>query len=87
MLNMVIKHFTLLLFIGLVWGQSSWEDKLFKELDMKIEDKGLDVLSEREWTYYQIKSEECAHEKKVSKTFGTKSSKIEKLLNHRLKKI
>ena len=44
---MVIKHFTLLLFIGLVWGQSSWEDKLFKELDMKIEDKGLDALSER----------------------------------------
>ena len=80
------RYLSLLLFIGLACGQSPCEDKLFKELNIKIEDKGLDVLSEREWTYYQIKSEECAHEKKVSKTFGTKSSKKEKLLDHRLKK-
>ena len=80
------KYLQILLFIGLAWGQSPCEDKLFKEFNMKIEDKGLDVLSEREWTYYQLKSEECAHEKKVSKTFGTKSSKKERLLNHRLKK-
>ena len=41
------RYFTLLLFIGLAWGQSPCDDKLFKELDMKIEDKGLDALSER----------------------------------------
>ena len=82
----VTKHLTLLLFIGLAWGQSPCDDKLFKELDMKIKNQGLDALSEREWTYYQLKSDECKNEKKVSKTFDTKFSKKEKLLNHRIKK-
>ena len=80
------KHLTLLLFIGLAWGQSPCDDKLFKELDMKIKNQGLDALSEREWKYYQLKSDECKNEKKVSKTFDTKFSKKEKLLNHRIKK-
>ena len=80
------KHLTLLLFIGLALGQSPCDDKLFKELDMKIKNQGLDALSEREWTYYQLKSDECKNEKKVSKTFDTKFSKKEKLLNHRIKK-
>tara|TARA_X000001036_G_scaffold47498_1_gene37990 strand:+ start:474 stop:782 length:309 start_codon:yes stop_codon:yes gene_type:complete len=70
----------------LAWGQSPCDDKLFKELDMKIKNQGLDALSEREWTYYQLKSDECKNEKKVSKTFDTKFSKKEKLLNHRIKK-
>jgi len=82
----VTKHLPLLLFIGLAWGQSPCDDKLFKELDMKIKNQGLDALSEREWTYYQLKSDECKNEKKVSKTFDTKFSKKEKLLNHRIKK-
>ena len=42
---------------------------------MKIKDQGLDALSEREWIYYQLKSDECTNEKKVSKTFDTKSSR------------
>ena len=82
----MVRYISLLLFIGLAWGQSPCDDKLFKELDMKIKDQGLDVLSEREWIYYQLKSDECTNEKKVSKTFDTKSSRKEKLLNHKLKK-
>ena len=61
------RYLSLLLFIGLAWGQSPCDDKLFKELDMKIKDQGLDALSKREWIYYQLKSDECTNEKKVSK--------------------
>ena len=86
LISYINKHLTLLLFIGLTLGQSPCDDKLFKELDMKIKNQGLDALSEREWTYYQLKSDECKNEKKVSKTFDTKFSKKEKLLNHRIKK-
>jgi hypothetical protein len=80
------RYISFLFLICFAWGQSPCDDKLLKELDMKIKDQGLDALSEREWIYYQLKSDECTNEKKVSKTFDTKSSKKERLLNHKLKK-
>ena len=80
------RYILFLFLICFAWGQSPCDDKLLKELDMKIKDQGLDALSEREWIYYQLKSDECTNEKKVSKTFDTKSSRKEKLLNHKLKK-
>tara|TARA_Y100001970_G_C14206641_1_gene844459 strand:- start:906 stop:1196 length:291 start_codon:yes stop_codon:yes gene_type:complete len=41
-------------------GQNPCDDTLLKELEMKIKSEGLESLNEREWSYYQIKSEECS---------------------------
>tara|TARA_Y100000766_G_C18596878_1_gene454654 strand:- start:65 stop:310 length:246 start_codon:yes stop_codon:yes gene_type:complete len=41
---------------------------------MKIKSNGLEALNDREWSYYQIKSEECSKSKRMHEDVITKSS-------------
>ena len=49
------KHLTLLLFIGLAWGQNPCDDKRF----LSLGNKSLDDMSQREYEYYMMMQEKC----------------------------
>ena len=68
------RYIALIIFIGSTWGQNPCDDNLLKELEMKIKSNGLEGLNEREWSYYQIKSEECSKSKSMPEGGITKSS-------------
>ena len=68
------RHLTLIIFIGLAWGQDPCDDKLLNELEMKIKSNGLEALNDREWSYYKIKSEECSKSKSMPEGGITKPS-------------
>ena len=52
----MIRHFTLLLFIGLAWGQTNpCDDERYLELKKKL----LDDMSDREYEYFKQKDKEC----------------------------
>ena len=70
----MIRYTVLIIFIGIAWGQNPCDDKLLNKLEMKIKSKGLESLNEREWSYYQMKSEECSKNKSMSEGVITKSS-------------
>ena len=54
------KHLTLLLFIGLAWGQNPCEDERYLELKTKT----LDEMSDREYQYFLTYDEECSQYQK-----------------------
>jgi len=49
----MIRYISLLLFIGLVWGQNPCEDERY----LKIKNKSLDDMSDREFDYFIDKVE------------------------------
>ena len=49
------RIFTTLLFIGLAWGQNPCEDERY----LRIKEKPLDNMSEREWEYFILKEKQC----------------------------
>ncbi len=51
----MVRYISLLLFIGLAWGQSPCEDPRYLE----IKKKSLDEMSQREYAYFIMKEKEC----------------------------
>jgi hypothetical protein len=51
----MVRYISLLLFIGLAWGQNPCEDLRYKD----IKKKSLDEMSDREYEYFMMKEKGC----------------------------
>jgi len=56
----MVRYITLLLLIGLAWGQNPCDDERF----LKIKEKSLDDMTDREYQYFINKEKECVEHNK-----------------------
>ena len=69
----MIRHFTLLLFIGLAWGQTNpCDDERYLELKKKL----LDDMSDREYEYFKQKDKECSEFTKNKSAYSIKEETV-----------
>ena len=58
----MVRYISLLLLIGLAWGQS--DNPCEDERYLKLKKKSLEEMTDREYDYFKIKDSECSENKR-----------------------
>ncbi|SVE01961.1 uncharacterized protein METZ01_LOCUS454815, partial [marine metagenome] len=77
------RYLSLLLFIGLAWGQNPCEDERY----IKIKGKSLDDMSDREYSYFLKMEEKCESYQQINPKLDNVKSMKEPAVNNSISKV